>query len=282
MTALIESPGLLTDFDLHLFSEGTHTRAYEKLGAHPHVVEGKMGVVFAVWAPNAKAVSVIGDFNGWRCGANPMGSRGTSGLWECFIPGLEPGENYKYAITSRYGGYRVDKADPCAFFSEVRPRTSSRIWDLSRYQWGDEEWMRTRGRRHQLDAPMSIYELHAGSWRRVPGEKNRWLTYREMAPLLARTMREMGFTHVEFLPLTEHPFDGSCGYQTTGYYAPTSRFGTPDDLMFLIDTLHRNNIGVILDRIPAHVSQRIVHPAQVPLQAKPQASQVRRTGNPRP
>jgi len=246
------STATLTDFDVYLWSEGTHYRAYEKLGAHLTERHGVAGTHFAVWAPDAGAVSVVGDFNGWRPGANPMNSVKSSGIWECFIPAVGQGAVYKYAITSRVHDYWVEKADPYGFAAEIRPRTASKVWDLSGHEWGDREWMTRRGRAQALDAPMAIYEVHFGSWRRVPEQDNRWLTYREMAPLLADYVHDMGYTHVEFLPLTEHPLDASWGYQTVGYYAPTSRFGTPQDLMFLIDTLHQRGIGVILDWVPAH------------------------------
>jgi 1,4-alpha-glucan branching enzyme len=245
-------PFLLTDFDLHLLGEGQHFQSYKKLGAHPCQLQGVAGVHFAVWAPNAQRVSVIGDFNGWDERRHPMQVRGNSGIWELFIPDLAPGCIYKYAILSRYNHYRVQKADPYAFAAEVRPRTASIVYDLARYQWHDEEWMATRARRNALDAPIAIYEVHFGSWRRVPEEGNRPLTYREAAPLLADYVREMGYTHIEFLPLAEHPFDGSWGYQVTGYYAPTSRFGTPDDFRYLVDYLHQQGIGVIMDWVPAH------------------------------
>jgi 1,4-alpha-glucan branching enzyme len=242
----------LTDFDIHLWAEGSHLRIYEKLGAHLAEREGTVGVRFAVWAPDAREVSVIGDFNGWRRGSHPLHPVRSSGVWEGFVAGVEPGALYKYSITSRVRDYRVDKADPCGFATEIRPQTASKVWDLSGYVWGDTEWMERRGRANALDAPLSIYEVHLGSWRRVPEEGNRWLTYRELAPRLAEYVRHMGFTHVEFLPISEHPFDGSWGYQPVGYFAPTSRFGTPDDFMFLIDSLHRHGIGVILDWVPAH------------------------------
>jgi len=242
----------LTDYDLHLFSEGTHLRLYEKLGAHLVEVDGVSGVRFAVWAPNAERVSVIGDFNGWNAGVNDMVSRGGSGVWECFIPRLEKGALYKYAVESRYQGYKAEKTDPFGFASEIRPQTASKVWALDGYRWGDEEWMARRERAHALDAPMAAYEVHLGSWMRVPEEGDRWLTYRELAPRLAEYVRHLGYTHVEFMPVTEHPFDGSWGYQTVGYFAPTSRFGTPHDFMYLVDTLHRHGIGVILDWVPAH------------------------------
>jgi 1,4-alpha-glucan branching enzyme len=242
----------LTDFDLHLLAEGSHYRTYEKLGAHLAEHDGQSGARFAVWAPNAREVSVIGDFNGWDRARNPMTVRPEAGVWECFVPGVRPGALYKYGITSRDRRYRVDKADPYAFASALRPDTASKIWDLSGYEWGDAQWMAARARTAPLQAPLAIYEVHFGSWMRVPEDGNRWLTYREAATKLADYVVEMGYTHVEFLPLSEHPFDGSWGYQASGYYAPTSRFGTPQDLMFLIDTLHQRGIGVILDWVPAH------------------------------
>jgi 1,4-alpha-glucan branching enzyme len=246
------STATLTDYDVYLWSEGSHYRAYEKLGAHVTEENGVVGTHFAVWAPNARRVSVIGDFNGWKAGANPMRSVNSSGIWECFIPGLGPGTLYKYAITSQFHNYRVDKTDPYGFAAEIRPQTASKVWDLSGYTWGDEHWMRHRGGNNALGAPISIYEVHLASWRRVPEQGNRWLTYREMAPLLADYVRHMGYTHVEFLPVSEHPLDASWGYQTVGYYAPTSRFGTPQDFMYLVDTLHQRGIGVVLDWVPAH------------------------------
>jgi len=242
----------LTEYDLYLFSEGTHDRLYEKLGAHPTELRGRRGTRFAVWAPNARRVSVIGDFNDWNTGADTMTPRGTTGIWECFVPEVGPGALYKYAIESQQRDYRVEKSDPFAFAAEIRPQTASKVWDLSGYQWGDTEWMARRGKAHRIDAPIAVYEMQLGSWQRAPDDGNRWLTYRELAPRLAEYVRDMGYTHIELLPVTEHPFDGSWGYQTVGYFAPTSRFGTPQDFMFLIDTLHRAGIGVILDWVPAH------------------------------
>jgi 1,4-alpha-glucan branching enzyme len=238
--------------DLYLFNEGTHYRLYERLGAHPAVDEsGHPGTSFAVWAPDALAVSVIGDWNGWSKGADPLGARGHSGVWEGFIAGLGPGTRYKYHIVSRYRGYRVDKADPFAFHAETPPRQASIVWPLV-YSWGDGDWLAGRAARHSLAAPMSIYEVHLGSWRRVPEEGNRSLSYRELAPLLAEHVRRLGFTHVELLPVMEHPFFGSWGYQGTGFFAPTSRYGTPQDLMYMIDYLHQQGIGVVLDWVPSH------------------------------
>jgi 1,4-alpha-glucan branching enzyme len=237
--------------DLYLFHEGTNHRAYRTLGAHPGVLDGLEGTSFAVWAPNADHVAVMGDFNGWDKGSHRLTPVGGSGVWHGFVPGVGKGSVYKYHLRSRRYGHAVDKADPFGFHHEVPPRTGSVVWDLA-YPWGDEEWMRTRGARNGLGSPMSIYEVHLGSWRRIPEEGNRSLGYREIAPLLADHAAETGFTHVELLPVMEHPFYGSWGYQSTGYFAPTSRHGTPQDLMFLVDTLHRRGIGVILDWVPSH------------------------------
>jgi len=241
----------LSEFDLYLIREGTHTRAYEKLGAHLAERDGRRGVHFAVWAPNARVVSVIGDFNLWDPAANLMLPT-PAGIWESFIPGADQGTVYKYHVESNFQNFKVDKADPFGFATEIRPQTASRVWQLESYSWQDSAWMAARGRNNALDSPISIYEVHLGSWRRVPEERNRWLTYRELAPLLADYVHDSGFTHVELLPVTEHPFDGSWGYQTTGYFAPTSRFGTPADFMYFVDYLHRHGIGVILDWVPAH------------------------------
>ncbi len=241
----------LGEQDLHFFNEGTHLRLYEKLGAHPLSWTASAGTAFAVWAPNAEQVSVIGEFNDWNTTSHPLSAKGQSGIWERFFPGIEKGTTYKYHITSRYNGYHVDKADPFAFSTEQPPRTASVVWDLS-YTWSDHEWLQHRRRRNALDAPMAIYEIHLGSWRRVPEENHRSLTYRELAPQLAEYVERMGFSHVEFLPVMEHPFYGSWGYEVSGYFAPTSRYGTPQDLMYLIDYLHQHNIGVILDWVPAH------------------------------
>ncbi len=247
-----ESTIFLTDYDLHLWMEGSHHRAWEKMGAHLAEVKGEKGTRFAVWAPNARRVSVVGDFNEWKEGAHSLSTRGDSGIWEGFIPHVKQGDLYKYAVESQHNGYKVQKADPFGFACEIRPQTASVVWDLSGYDWQDAEWMAHRKEKNALNSPVSIYEVHLGSWMRVAEEENRWLTYRELAPKLAQYVAEMGFTHVELLPVTEHPFDGSWGYQTVGYYAPTSRFGTPQDFMFLVDTLHQHNIGVILDWVPAH------------------------------
>ena len=237
---------LLSDWDFHLFNEGSHTRLWEKLGAHP--VEG--GTIFGVWAPNAESVSVVGDFNGWNPDVHPLQTRGLSGLWEGFVPQVTKGTKYKYHIRSRHGGYRVNKADPFGIHCENPPHTASIVWDLE-YKWSDAEWMRTRASRNNLSAPISIYEVHLGSWRRV-AEENRPMSYREIAGPLAEYVRKMNYTHVELMPIMEHPFYGSWGYQVTGFFAPTSRYGTPQDLMYMIDVLHQNGIGVILDWVPSH------------------------------
>jgi 1,4-alpha-glucan branching enzyme len=239
---------LLSEDDLYLFNEGSHFRLWERLGAHLGEHEGEPGAGFAVWAPNAEQVALIGDFNDWDAAAHPLEPRGDSGIWEGFVPGVERGARYKYRIHGR-GGYVVAKADPFGYRHEPPPATASVIWDLD-YEWGDVAWMRSRGARNALDAPLSAYEVHLGSWRRTPD--GRWLSYREMAPLLAEYVRDTGFTHVEILPIMEHPFYGSWGYQTTGYFAPTSRFGSPQDFMYLVDVLHQHEIGVILDWVPSH------------------------------
>jgi 1,4-alpha-glucan branching enzyme len=242
---------LLRDEDLYLFNEGNHTRVYEKLGSHLATVNGEEGANFAVWAPNAREVFVMGDFNQWSKSTHPLHARGSSGIWECFIPGIRQGALYKYHIYSHHHGHRTDKADPFAFSQEKPPRTGSCVWDLG-YQWGDERWMRDRRERNSLKAPISVYEVHLGSWMRVPEQHNRPLSYREIAPRLAEYVQEMNYTHVEFLPVMEHPFYGSWGYQITGYFAPTARYGHPQDFMYLVDYLHQHGIGVILDWVPAH------------------------------
>ncbi len=241
----------LSDDDLFLFNEGSHFALWEKLGAHAGTVDGRSGTFFAVWAPDAEGVSVLGDFNGWNRDAHPLAPHGESGIWEGFIPEIGKGALYKYHVRSRFHGYRVDKADPFGFHHETPPKTGSVVWDLE-YEWGDADWMRGRGARSGLGRPMSIYEVHLGSWMRVPEDGNRWLSYTELAPKLAEYATRMGFTHVEFLPVMEHPFYGSWGYQITGFFAPTSRYGTPQDFMFLVDTLHRAGVGVILDWVPSH------------------------------
>ncbi|BAV33692.1 glycogen branching protein [Sulfuricaulis limicola] len=243
---------LFTEHDIYLFKEGRHFRLYDKFGAHAQTVEGVAGVYFAVWAPNASRVAVVGDFNAWRPEAHPLLPRqDDSGIWEGFVPGVSRGARYKYHLVSRHGNYQVEKTDPFALHTEIPPRTASVVWELD-YRWDDQAWMQERGRANALNAPMSVYEAHLGSWRRVPEEGNRPLSYREHASQLADYVRDMGFTHVELMPVTEHPFYGSWGYQTTGYFAPTARYGTPQDFMHLVDRLHRNGVGVILDWVPSH------------------------------
>ncbi|MCO6456617.1 MAG: 1,4-alpha-glucan branching protein GlgB [Pirellulaceae bacterium] len=243
---------LLSDEDLYLFNEGRHFYLHTRLGSHlVNDPRHGPGCYFAVWAPNAREVSVVGDFNDWTPGLHPLWARGTSGIWEGFLPGVGKGTIYKYAIHSHQAGYQVQKADPFAVHHEVAPKTASVVWDLD-YDWGDGQWMAQRWKRNGLSAPMSIYEVHLGSWRRVASEGNRSLHYRELALELSDHVQRHGFTHVEFLPVMEHPFFGSWGYQVTGYFAPTSRLGTPQDFKYLVDYLHRQGIGVILDWVPSH------------------------------
>ena len=252
MDKVIYDVSLFTDYDIYLFKQGNHFRLHEKLGAHLMTVNNIQGAFFGVWAPNAANVSVIGDFNGWNTETHPLRMREDgSGIWEGFIPHIKQGTLYKYHIVSKYNHYEVDKGDPYAFYWEVSPKTASIVWDLS-YEWKDKEWMKNRYKSNNLQSPFSIYEVHLGSWRRVPEENNRFLTYREMADYLVKYVKDMGFTHVEFMPLMEHPFYGSWGYQTLGYFAPSSRYGTPQDFMNLIDCLHQHGIGVILDWVPSH------------------------------
>ena len=245
----IAARSLISPFDLHLFNEGTHSHLFDKLGAHP--AHDPEGTYFAVWAPNADAVSVIGDFNGWDKNANGLYPREQSGIWEGFIPTVRHGALYKYYVHSKVTRNGVDKADPFATYSEAPPRQASVVWDLD-YDWGDQGWMENRRAANHTSAPWSVYEMHLGSWMRVPEEGNRWFSYRELAPRLADYVSRMGFTHVEFMPVMEHPLYESWGYQVTGYFAPTSRYGTPQDFMFLVDYLHQNGIGVILDWVPSH------------------------------
>ncbi|HEB49210.1 MAG TPA: 1,4-alpha-glucan branching protein GlgB [Desulfobulbus sp.] len=242
----------LSDFDRYLMGEGTHERAYEKMGAHLVTMDGRDGVVFSVWAPNAREVSVIGEFNGWNGQHHPMHSS-DSGIWTLFIPDLSEYTVYKYRITAQ-DGQVFDKSDPYGFFMEERPRTGSVVVNLDAYTWQDREWMDARAERQSLESPLSIYEVHLASWRRLPDERwgLRYLTYRELAETLIPYVVEMGYTHIELMPIAEHPFDGSWGYQVLGFFAPTSRFGTPADFMYFIDQCHRNSIGVILDWVPAH------------------------------
>ena len=243
---------LLTDHDIYLFKEGNHFGLYEKLGSHAMTVDGAAGTLFAVWAPNASRVSVKGDFNGWNKDSHKLKVRGDgSGIWEGFIPGTGHGTLYKYHIRSRSNNHEAEKGDPFAFSWETPPRTASLVWDLD-YQWNDGPWMKDRRATNSLSAPYSVYELHPGSWRRAPEEGNRSLTYREMADYLPEYLKDTGFTHVEFMPVMEHPFYGSWGYQVTGFFAPTSRYGTPQDFMYLINALHQAGVGVILDWVPSH------------------------------
>jgi 1,4-alpha-glucan branching enzyme len=243
---------LLSPQDLYLFNEGRHYRSYDKLGAHLMEAAGYgRGTCFSVWAPNARQVSVIGSFNQWDEHAHQLEPRGNSGIWEGFASDAKKGDLYKFRIRSQENEYVIDKADPFGVWHEEPPRTASVIWDLE-YEWSDNEWMRERKSKNSLSAPMSIYELHLGSWMRVTEENNRSLSYRELAPRLADYVNRMNFTHVELLPVMEHPFYGSWGYETTGYFAPTARYGTPQDFMYLVDHLHQHGIGVILDWVPSH------------------------------
>ncbi len=242
---------LLTDDDIYYFNEGTHYRLYEKLGSKPIIMDGVKGTYFAVWAPNAVSIHIVGDFNDWNRESHPMTPKGSSGIWETFIPGVGKGTIYKYYIASHYNDYRVEKADPYGFYHEVSPKTASVVWDLN-YTWGDQEWLEQRKKVNTIDAPITVYEVHLGSWMRIPEDNHRFLSYREIAPKLAEYVKELGFTHVEFLPIMEHPFYGSWGYQVTGFFAPTSRYGTPQDFMYLVDYLHQQGIGVILDWVPSH------------------------------
>jgi 1,4-alpha-glucan branching enzyme len=261
-TSITESdiPSIFSDFDLYLFGQGKDHRVYEKMGAHIRTVDGVTGTNFATWAPNALAVSVIGDFNDWRRDANPMHLRHNDlGVWECFIPGVQDRAQYKYAIYSRVNNYTVDKTDPYGFAAELRPNTASIVTDIHQHAWEDQTWMKEREQHQQLNSPISIYEVHLGSWRHIPErhvegavEEDRYMTYRELAVALAGYVKDMGFTHIELMPVSEYPYDGSWGYQVTGYYAPTSRFGTPEDFQYFVDYMHQQGIGVFLDWVPSH------------------------------
>jgi 1,4-alpha-glucan branching enzyme len=247
----VVSHSLFSGQDIYLFREGSHGQLYQRLGAHFIELNGRAGYQFGVWAPNAVEVSVVGDFNDWQAGRHALHRRNDdSGIWEGFIPGPKEGDSYKFHIEGEQG-FVAEKADPFAVCAEAPPRSASRLWNLD-HEWGDSEWMAARHAANALDAPLATYELHLGSWRGTSEEGKRWLGYRELAPLLAAYVKEMGFTHVELMPVMEHPFYGSWGYQTTGYFAPTARYGTPQDFMFLIDTLHQAGIGVILDWVPSH------------------------------
>ncbi|HKO05652.1 MAG TPA: 1,4-alpha-glucan branching protein GlgB [Candidatus Acidoferrales bacterium] len=243
-------PPILSDFDLHLLGEGTHYQKYEKFGAHVCTVKGVRGVSFAVWAPNALRVSVVGDFNQWDGRMHPMRLRGASGFWELFIPGLAEGAIYKYELRSRLGPTPFLKSDPYGFYAEVRPNTASVVTSLDKHAWRDAKWMDARNERNWLATPISIYEVHLGSWRRKPGDE--MLSYRELAAELIPYAKQLGYTHIELMPIMEHPYDGSWGYQTVGYYAATSRYGRPEDLMEFIDRCHEAGLGVFLDWTPAH------------------------------
>ena len=255
-----EIPSIFSDFDLYLFGQGKHYRLYEKMGAHPRVVHGVSGANFAVWAPNARTVSVIGNFNDWNRSASPMHVRHYElGVWECFIPGVKVGDLYKYAVYSRVNNYAADKIDPYGFATELRPNTANVVSDIHQHSWQDSDWITSRAHHQSLDSLISIYEVHLGSWRHVPErhkqgatEEDRFMTYRELAPALAEYVKDLGFTHIELMPITEFPFDGSWGYQTTGYFAPTSRFGTPRDFQYFVDYMHQQGIGVLLDWVPSH------------------------------
>jgi 1,4-alpha-glucan branching enzyme len=245
-------PRIVSDYEAYLFGEGHWLRAWEKMGARPAEIDGRSGYTFVVWAPNARAVSVVGDFNAWDGRTHAMRNLGASGLWELFVPGIPEGQSYKFEIEPAHGP-RFLKADPFALFAERPPRTASVTWHLGRHFWRDHVWMDARrDRGTALDRPMSIYEVHPGSWRRKPEEGNRPLTWRELAAELVPYVRSLGFTHIELMPVMEHPYDPSWGYQVTGYFATTSRYGTPDDFRFLVDECHVNGIGVILDWVPGH------------------------------
>ena len=245
-------PAILSDYDLHLLGEGTHYQNYDRMGAHIREVEGVRGVHFAVWAPNAQRVSVVGDFNCWDGRINAMRNRGATGVWEIFLPHLDQGTIYKFEILSRVAGHLGVKSDPLGFAAEMRPKTASVVCDLDRYSWNDSDWIQSRATRDWLHSPMSIYEVHMGGWRRKEDEGWRWLTYSEIGEELIPYVKRLGYTHIELLPIMEHPFDGSWGYQTVGYFAATSRFGTPTEFMRFVDRCHQENIGVFLDWTPAH------------------------------
>ncbi len=243
-------PSTITDFDRHLLGEGSDMRMYEKLGAHLMTIDGISGTRFAVWAPNAERVSVVGNFNSWDGRRNPMRLHPANGIWELFIPGISEGELYKYEIKTRYKGYTVSKADPVAYAAELRPGQASIVWDIDKHEWQDGDWIANRPHRNSVNGPISIYELHLSSWQRK--EDNQFLTYSELAERLIPYIKYMGYTHIELLPIAEHPLDASWGYQVTGYFAPTRRFGTPDDFQKFVDACHQADIGVIVDWVPAH------------------------------
>src|SRR5439155_17853591 len=243
---------VLTDFDMHLLAEGTHHRAFAKLGAHRITIGSTTGVHFAVWAPNADRVSVVGDFNGWDGRVHAMRLLQPNGVWEIFIPDLPDGEKYKFEIRTLTGAL-LKKTDPFGVAFEVPPQSAAIVRDISRYEWRDQEWMAKRPAQHSLlNGPMTIYEAHLGSWARVPEEGNRFLTYRELAHRLVPYVKEMGYTQIALLPVMEHPFSGSWGYPGLGFYAPTSRFGPPEDFKYFVDACHQAGLGVILDWVPGH------------------------------
>ncbi len=242
---------LLTDYDLHLLGEGNHWDSYNRLGAQLREVDGTKGVNFAVWAPNAEGVSVVGDFNDWSAKTHAMRKHVPGGVWELFVPEMEVGTLYKFAVKQK-GGRVVEKCDPYGFAAEIPPRTANIVTDLNSYEWRDGDWLAEREDRNALDAPMSIYEVHLGSWQRDPKDPDRWLSYREIGPKLVEYCQRLGYTHLELMPVSEHPFTGSWGYQPVGMYAATSRYGSPQDLMYLIDLCHQSGIGVIIDWVPAH------------------------------
>ena len=243
-------PPYLSEYDIYLFGQGQHRDIYRKLGAHKREVEGLAGINFAVWAPNSYKVALVGDFNRWDPRTHVMENNGESGIWEIFVPGMEEGAHYKYEVRSHNKGYRAQKSDPYGFYAELRPQTASIVYDIDAYQWNDSDWMVARAQQNPLSQPLNIYEAHLGSWKRK--DDNEFLSYRELADELAPYLVDMGYTHLELLPVAEHPLDASWGYQVTGYYAPTSRFGAPDDFKYLVDRCHQSNIGVILDWVPAH------------------------------
>ncbi|MBF0385153.1 MAG: 1,4-alpha-glucan branching protein GlgB [Candidatus Omnitrophica bacterium] len=243
---------LLTEHDVFLFREGTHYRLYEKMGAHEIIVDGEPGTHFSVWAPNSESVSVMGDFNGWDRSAHNLAPRWDgSGIWEGFIPGVRKGHLYKYFVRSKYRNYSIEKKDPFGFHCEIPPKTASVVWDLN-YSWQDANWKKKMEKHNSLDSPMSVYEVHMGSWRKIPEQNNRSLSYTEMAGYLSQYCKDMGFTHVEFLPLMSHPFYASWGYQCDCYFSPSSFYGSPQEMMYMVDSLHQNNIGVIMDWVPSH------------------------------
>ncbi len=249
---VIYGPTLFTDQDIYLFKEGNHFKLYDKLGAHTRKLKGRSGVQFAVWAPNAREVSVIGDFNGWNRDSHKLTCRlDSSGIWEGFIPGIKPGALYKYYVRSGSNNYEAAKSDPFGFAHQSPPETATYVWELD-YEWKDSSWMESRAEANSLAAPMSIYEIHIGSWKRDPNNPARLLSYREIAETLPDYVRDTGFTHVEFMPIMEHPYYPSWGYQKTGFFAPTARYGSPQDFMYLVDKLHQYGIGVILDWVPSH------------------------------